>query len=95
MKSWSFLSLSFFPAFCGTGIDTKSNKKIKAIPCLIALDFVYLLFPLMEKVTKKSSEFDAVQSLKSKSPLTNSHLGESFRPKGLRTKTQLRAIRSN
>ena len=57
--------------------------------------FLYLLFPLMEKVTKRSSEFDAQQSLRSESLPTNSHLRESFKSKGSRSKPPLRAMRRN
>jgi hypothetical protein len=44
---------------------------------------------------KSSSEFDARQFLKSKSPLTNSHLVDSFIAGTLSSNTLLRVIRRN
>ena len=50
------------------------------------------LFLLKEKETKSSSEFDGDHSVRSRFPLTNSHLEEAFILEGFNSKTPLPAF---
>jgi hypothetical protein len=76
-------------------LERKTNKKF------IGSKFLSLLFVLTQKVTKKSRRFPARLRLQAgmryfllvrSFPLPNRQWGESFKSKGSRTKTLLRAI---